>query len=156
MSIELVFPYSHLILCHPFLLLPSLFPSIKVFSKELSLCISWPKYWSFSVSIIPSSEYSGLISHKIDWFELLSRGLSGVSSSITVQRHQFFGALPSLQSSSLNSTWPLERPEPWLYRPLSVEWCLCFSTHCLGLSSLSCQEAVVFWFHGCSHHLHWF
>ena len=72
MSIELVIPSSHLILCHPFLLLPSLFPGIKVFSKELSLCISWPKYWSFSVSIIPSSEYSGLISFRIDRFALLA------------------------------------------------------------------------------------
>ena len=70
MSIELVMPSNHLILCHP-LLLPSIFPSMKVFSNDLALCIRWPKYWCFSVSISPSNEYSGLISFKIDWFDLL-------------------------------------------------------------------------------------
>ena len=70
MSIELVMPSNHLILCCPLLLLPSIFPSIRVFSNELVLCIRWPKYWSFSIS--PSNEYSGLISFKIDWFDLLA------------------------------------------------------------------------------------
>ena len=85
MSIESVIPSSHLILCHPFLLLLQLFPSINVFSKELALCISWPKYWSFSVSIIPSSEYSGLISFRIDRFDLLAvQGNSRVFSSPTI------------------------------------------------------------------------
>ena len=70
MSIELVMPSNHLILCHP-LLLPSIFPSIKVFSNESVLCIRWPKYWSFSFSISPSNEYSGLISFRMDWFDLL-------------------------------------------------------------------------------------
>ena len=120
------------------------------------LPIRWAKDWSFSISINPSSEYSGLISLNIDWFDLLAvQGLSGVFSSTTVQRHQFFGVVPSLQSSFHNCMWPLGRPEPWLFGPLSAEWCLCFSTHCLGLSSLSCQEAIVFWFQGCSHHLQW-
>ena len=63
-------PSDHLILCHPLLLLPSIFPSIRVFSNESVLCIRWPKYWSFSFSISPSNEYSGLISFKIDWFDL--------------------------------------------------------------------------------------
>ena len=72
MSTELVMPSSHLILCHPLLLLPSIFPSIRVFSNESVLCISWPKYWSFSFSISPSNEYSGLISFRIDWFDLLA------------------------------------------------------------------------------------
>ena len=72
MSIESVMPPSHLILCHPRLLLPSIFPSIKVFSNELALCISWSTYWSFSFSTSPSNEYSGLISFTIDWFGLLS------------------------------------------------------------------------------------
>ena len=72
MSIESVMPPSHLILCHPLLLLPSIFPSIKVFSNELALCISWSTYWSFSFSTSPSNEYSGLISFTIDWFGLLS------------------------------------------------------------------------------------
>ena len=70
MSIELVMPSNHLILCHPFLLLPSIFPSIRVFSNELALCIRWPKYWSLSFSISPSNEYSGLISLRIGWFDL--------------------------------------------------------------------------------------
>ena len=72
MSIESVMPSNHLILCHPLLLLPSLFPSIRVFSNELALCIWWPKYWSSSFSISPSNEYSGLISFRIDWFDLLT------------------------------------------------------------------------------------
>ena len=72
LSIELVMPSNHLILCCPFLLLPSIFPSIGVFSKQSALCIRWPKYWSLSFSIGPSNEYSGLISFKIDWFDLLA------------------------------------------------------------------------------------
>ena len=72
MSIESVMPSNYLILCHPLLLLPSIFPSIRVFSKELVLCIMWPKYWSFSFSISLSNEHSGLVSFKIDWFDLLA------------------------------------------------------------------------------------
>ena len=70
LSIKLVMPSNHLILCHPILLLPSIFPSIRVFSNESVLHIRWPKYWSFSFSISPSNEYSGLISFRIDWFDL--------------------------------------------------------------------------------------
>ena len=90
-SIESVMPSNHLILCHPLLLLPSVFPSIRVFSSESALCIRWPSYWSFSFSISPSSEYSGLISFRIDWFDLLlSKELSRVfSSSTTTQKHWF-------------------------------------------------------------------
>ena len=72
MSIESVMPSKHLILCRPLLLLSSIFPSIRVFSSELALYIRWPKYWSFSFSISPSNEYSGLISFKIEWFDLLA------------------------------------------------------------------------------------
>ena len=72
MSIEPVMPSNHLILCHPLLLLPSIFPSIRVFSKESILCISWPKYWNFSFSISLSNEYSGFISFRIDWFDFLA------------------------------------------------------------------------------------
>ena len=72
MSIELVMPCSHLILCCPLLLLPSIFPSVRVFSDESALCIRWPKYWSFSFNISPSNEYSGLISFRMDWFDLLA------------------------------------------------------------------------------------
>ena len=96
MSIESVMPSNHLILCHPLLLLPSIFPSIRVFSNESALHIRWPKYWSFSIS--PSNEYSELISFKM--ISLQSKGLSRVFSNITVQKHQFFGTQPSLQSSS--------------------------------------------------------
>ena len=71
-SIESVMPSSHLILCHPLLLLPSIFPSIRVFSKESALCIRWPKYWSFSFSISPSNEYSGLTSFRMGWLDLLA------------------------------------------------------------------------------------
>ena len=86
-------PSNHLILCHPLLLLPSIFPSIRVSSNESVLRIRWPKYWSFSFSISPSHEYSGLTSFRIDWFDLLqSKGLSSIFSSTTVQKHQFFSA----------------------------------------------------------------
>ena len=72
MSIELVMPSNHLILCHPLFLPLSIFPSIRDFSNESALCIRWPKYWSFSLSISPSNEYSGLIPFRIDWFGLLA------------------------------------------------------------------------------------
>ena len=71
-SIESVMPSNHLILCHPLLLLPSIFPSIRVFSNESVPCIRWPKYWSFSFSISPSNEYSWLISFRMDWLDLLA------------------------------------------------------------------------------------
>ena len=81
MSIELVVLSRHLILCYPLLLLPSILPSIKAFSNQLALHIRWPKYWSLSFSISPSTEYSELISFRIDWFDLLqSKGISGVFS----------------------------------------------------------------------------
>ena len=72
MSIELVMSSTHVILCHPFLVLPSIFPSIGVFSNELALRIKWPKYWSFRYSISPSSEYLGFISFRMDWFDILA------------------------------------------------------------------------------------
>ena len=75
MFIESVMPSNHLILCHPLLLLPSVFPSIRVFSKESALCIRWQKYWSFSFSLSTSNEYSGLISFRIDWFYLTVQGI---------------------------------------------------------------------------------
>ena len=72
MSIESVMPSNHLLFCHPLLILPSIFPSIRVFSSESVLPIKWPKYWSFSFSISPSNEYSGLISFRTDWFDILA------------------------------------------------------------------------------------
>jgi len=110
-SIELVMPSSHLILCHPLLLLPQIPPSIKVFSSESTLRMRWPKYWNFSFSISPSNEHPGLISFRMDWLDFLqSKGLSRVFSNTTVQKHQFFGAQPSSQSNSLIHTWPQEKP----------------------------------------------
>ena len=85
MSIELVMPSYHLILCCSLLLLPSIIPSIRVFSSELALHIKWPKYWNFSFNTSPSNEYSGLISFRIDWLDLLlSKGLSSVFSSCLI------------------------------------------------------------------------
>ena len=85
MSIESVMPSNHLILCHPFLLLSSVLPSIRVFFSESVLCSRWPKDWNFSFSISPSNEYSGLISFRMDWFDLLaSKGLSRVFSNTTI------------------------------------------------------------------------
>ena len=100
MSIESVMPSNHLILCHPLLFLPSIFPSIKVFSSESALCIRCPEYWSFSFSISSSKEYSGLISFRIDWFDLLA--VQGTLKSL-LQHHRskvFFGAQLSLWSVS--------------------------------------------------------
>ena len=100
-SIESVMPFNHLILCHPLLLLPSIFPSIRIFSNESVPCIGWPRYWSFSFSISPSHEYSGLISFRMDWLDLLvAQGTLRVSSNTTVQKHQFFGIQPKLPCPS--------------------------------------------------------
>ena len=94
MSIESVMPSSHLILCRPLLLLPPIPPSISVFSSESTLCMRWPKYWSFSFSISPSNEYPGLISFRMDWLDHFAvQGLSRAFSNTTVQKHQFFGFL---------------------------------------------------------------
>ena len=101
MSSELVILSNHLILCCPLLLLPSVFSSIRVFSNESALHIRWPKYWSFSFNISPANEYSGLISIGLTGLiSLQSKELSRVFCSITIQKHQFFGAEPSLWSNS--------------------------------------------------------
>ena len=115
-SIELVMPSNHFILCCPLLLLPSIFPSIRVFSKESILYIRWPKDWSFSFSISPSNQYSGLISFRIDWFYLLT--VQGTLKSLLQhQKNQFSGAQffsfgPALKSKhdsrsiiNINSMW---------------------------------------------------
>ena len=131
MSVESVMLSYHCILCRPLLLLPSIFPSIRVFSNESTLRMRWPKYWSFSFSISPSMNIqvwfplglTGLIS-------MQSKGLSRVFSNTTVQKHQFFSTQPSLWSNSHIYTWLLEKPS-W---PLSAKWWLCFLIRCLGLS----------------------
>ena len=109
MSIELVMPSSHLILCRPLLLLPPIPSSIRVFSNESTLHLRWPKYWTFSFSISPSNEYSELIFFRMDWLDLLaSKGLSRVFSNTTVLKHQFFYAQLSSQSNSHIHTWLLK------------------------------------------------
>ena len=109
MSTESVMPSNHLILCHSLLLLPSVFPSIRVFSSESALYIRWPKYWSFSIN--PSSEYSGLISFRNDWFDLLA--VQGTLKSL-LQHHSskasFLQCSVFLLSSPHIRTWLLEKP----------------------------------------------
>ena len=104
MSTQSVMPSNHLILCHPVLLLPSIFPSIRVFSNELALCIRWPECWNFSFNISPSNEYSGLISFRMDWFDLLA--VQGTLKSL-LQHHSSKAsilALSILYSPTLTST----------------------------------------------------
>ena len=111
MSIESVMPSNHLILHHFLLLLPSIFPSIRVFSNESVLCITWPKYWSFSFSISPSNEYLGLISFRMDWLDLsevqgtLKSLLQHHSSKASILQHSAF-----FMVTSHIHTWPMEKP----------------------------------------------
>ena len=125
--------------CYPslcsLLLLPSIFPSIRVFSNELALCISWPKYWSFSFSISPSNEYSGLISFKMDWLNLLA--IQGTLKSL-LQHHSSKASI--LQCSAF---FLVELSHPYMTTGKTIaltlqtflgEWCLCFLICSLGLS----------------------
>ena len=110
MSFESVMPSNHLVLCHPLLLLPSIFPSIRVLSSESALPIRWPKYWTFSFSISPSNEYSGLISFRMDWLDLLAvigtlKSLQHHSSKASIL---WFSAF--FMSNSHIYTWLLEKP----------------------------------------------
>ena len=116
-SIESVMPSSHLIPCRPLLLLPPIPPSIRVFSNESTLRMRWPKYWTFSFSIIPSKEHPGLI-FRMDWLDFLV--VQGTLKSLLQhhQNHQFFSTQPSSQSNSHIHTWPQEKPKPWLDGPL--------------------------------------
>ena len=111
MSIVSVILSNHLILYHPLLLLPSIFLNMRVFSSESALHIRWPKFWNFSFSIGLSSEYSGPVSFRIDWFDLLA--VQGTLKSLphpTVWSHQFFSTQPSLWSSSHIRSWLPEKP----------------------------------------------
>ena len=110
MSIELVMPSNHLILCHPLLLLPSIFPSIRVFSKESVLRIRWPKYWNFSFSISPSNEYPGLISFRIDWFDLLA--VQGALKSL-LQHHNLKASIFQLSAFFMVKLAHLGQISPW-------------------------------------------
>ena len=153
MSIELVMPSNHLILCCPLLLLPSIFPNIRVFSSESALHIKWPKYWSFSFSISPSNEYSGLISFRIDWFDLAVQGtLKGLlqhhSSKESILQHStFFMVRLSHLCMTTGKTIALAiwtfvgKVMSLLYNILS-RW-----------SQLFFQGASIFKFHSCNHHL---
>ena len=124
MSTELVIPSNHLILCCPLLFPPSVFPSIRVFSSESVLRIRWPKYWSFSFSIRPSNEYSGLISFMMDWLDLLAvHGLSRVFSNTTVQKHQFFGAQLSHPFMTTGKTIALTR---WTFVDLLISFAILY------------------------------
>ena len=104
MSIVLVMPSNHLILCRPLLLLPAIFPSLRVFSNESALCIRWPKYWSFSFNFSPSTEHPGLISFRMDWLDLLSvQGTLNSESYLTPQFKSINSALSFLYCPALTS-----------------------------------------------------
>ena len=151
MSIESVMPSNHLILCHPHLLLPSIFPSIKVLSNDLAPLIRWPMYWSFSFSISPFNEYSVLISFTITWFDLAVPGtlkslLRHHSSKASILQHSafFFPALTSVHDYWKNHSFDCI--------VLCQQKCFCFLIHCLGWSllffqgvekSLSCVQLFV-------------
>ena len=154
MSIESVMPSNHLILCRPLILLPSVFPSIRVFSNESPLCMRWPKYWSFSFSISPSNEYSGLISFRIDWLDLLVvqetlKSLQCYSSKASILWHSAFFIVqlsyPYTGKTIALTRWTfLGRIMSPLFNMLS-RFVIAFF-----------QGASVFEFHGCSYHLKWF
>ena len=122
MSIELVMPSNHLILCCPLLTLPSIFPSIRIFSNEPAFYIRWPKYWSFNFNISSSNEHWGLISFRMDWLNLLA--VQGTLKSLLqhhIQKNQFFSAQLSLEWNPHIHTWLLEKPWPWLDRTLMAK-----------------------------------
>ena len=136
MSIESMMLSNHLVLCYPLLLLPSIFPSIRIFSNESAVCIRWPKNWSFSLSISPSREYSGWFPLQLTGLiSLLSKGLYRVFSSATIQNHQFFGAQPSWWSSSriCNDYW---KNHNFDYTEVCKQSDLWLLICCLGLSWL--------------------
>ena len=144
MPIESVMPSNHLILCHPLLLPSSIFPSIRIFSNESVLCIRWPKYWSFSFNISPSSEYSRLISFRMDWLDLLAvqgtlKSLLQYHSSKTsiLRCSAFFIVQLSHPYMTTGKTIALTR---WIF----VSKYLCFLIRCLGWSQLFFQGASVF------------
>ena len=153
MSIESVMPSNHLTLCRPLLLLSSDFPSIRVFSNESVVCIRWPKYWSFSFSISPFNEYSGLISFRMDWLDLLAvQGtlkslLHHHSSKASILRRSAFFIVQLHPYMTTGKTIGLTR-RTFVGKIMSLLF-IC----CLGWSQLFFQETSVFQFHGCSHHL---
>ena len=145
MSIELVMPSSHLILCRPLLLLPLIPPSIRVFSNKLTLCMRWPNYWNFSFSIIPSNKCSGLIPLKIDWFDLLAA--QGTLRSLP----QHHSSKASILWHSVFFTVQLSQPHVTTGKTIALTirtfvsrvMSLLFNMMS-GLLQLSCQAAIIF------------
>ena len=134
MSIESVMPFNYLILCHPLLLLPSIFPSIRIFSNESTLHIRWPKYWSFSFSISPSNELPGLIFFRMDWLDLLA-----VQTTLKSLLQHHSSKSPILWHSALfivqlSHVYMTTGKTIALSRQTFVGKCLCFLTCCLGWS----------------------
>ena len=154
MSIELVMPSNHPVLCFPLLFLPSIFPNIRVFSNESALCIRWPKYWSFSSNISPSSEYSGLISFRMDWFDLLAVQGTLKESSPAPQFESINSlALSLLYGPTLTSVHVYWKNYSFDYTDLCQQSDVsAFLIHCPGLSHLSFQGGSVFKYHDCSYH----
>ena len=153
MSIELMMPSNYFILCCPLLLLPSVFPIIRVFSNESALHIMWPKYWSFSLSISPFNEWSGLISFRIDWFDPLT--VQGTLKSL-LQHHSLKGSV--LRCSDFFMV-QLSHPFMTTGKTIAITiWTLVskviflFYICCLGLSYFFFLGASIFEFCGCSHH----
>ena len=142
---------------YPLLLCLQSFPALRCFlMNQLFTSGAQSPGVAASASVLPgniqgwfSLGWTGLIS-------LLSKGLARVLSSVTVRKHHFFGPQSSLWSNSPIYAWLLVKPELWLYEPLLAKWCLCFLICCLGWPQLSFQDASIFSFHGCSHHLQWF
>ena len=156
MSIESVMPSNHLILCYPLLLLPSIFPSIRVFSNELALCIRLPKYWSFSFNISPSNEYSGLISFRMDWLDFLAvQGtlkslLQYHSSKASVLRHSAF-LIVQISHAYMTTGKTIALP-----RQTFVGKVMSLLFNMLSRLVITFLPRSVFQFHGYSQHLQWF
>ena len=145
MCIELVMPSNYLVLCHPLLLLPSIFPGIRIFSSESALHIRWPKFWSFAYSISPSNEYSGLISFRIDWFDLLAVLRDSQESSPThilttyfckdtwVSPFNFF--ISEIMLIGIMSPYPI----PPCFAEIIILWSNVLQGYLLAFISTSCE-----------------
>ena len=141
---SIMIPSNHLILCHPLLLMPSIFPSVSVSSSESVLGIRWPKCRSFSFSISSSNKYSGLIFLRIDWFDLAVQGTVKSLLQHHNRKPQYFCTHHSLCPNSHIATRLLEKAWFWLYGSLSAKWCLCFLICYLDLSYLFFQGVSIF------------
>ena len=141
MSIELVIPFNYLILCRPLLLLPSIFPSIRVFSNESALCIRWPKYWSFSFNINPSNEHSGLISFRMNWLDLLA--VQAILKSL-LQHHS---SKASILRCSAFFTVQLSHPYMTTRKTIALTGSMLGSSH-----KILVRQSVFLWVNSCSDH----